>query len=130
MIVVDSSVWVAHFNHIDHPKVDALLGYLAEGSDQVVVLPAILMEVLQGFQREEGFEGAYRILRPLVVPGPFLVTHVEAARLYRRLRKRGITIRGLLDCLIAAFCMEQGAALLTMDRDFEHIAAHEPLGLV
>lgn len=130
MIVADSSVWIAHFNHIDHPKVESLLRYLAEGTEQVVVLPAILMEVLQGFQRDEGFEGAYRILRPLVVSGPFLATHVEAARLYRRLRKQGVTIRGVTDCLIAAFCMEQGAALLTMGRDFERIAAHAPLVLV
>jgi len=130
VIVVDSSVWVARFNHQEHPMVDALLDLLGDGTDPVVVLPVILMEVLRGFQREEGFDGAYRILRPLVAPGPFLSTHVEAARLYRRLRKRGVTVRGPVDCLIAAFCMEQGASLLTMDRDFERIAAHEPLMLV
>ena len=54
---------------------------------------------------------------------------VAAARLYRRLRSRGVTVRGTIDCVIAQTCMAAGVELLTTDQDFAAIARHAPLRL-
>jgi hypothetical protein len=54
-------------------------------------------------------------------------TYVQAAKLYRAGRKRGVTIRSLVDCLIAAIAMEHGAVILHKDRDYERISEYAPL---
>lgn len=52
---------------------------------------------------------------------------VKSASNYRSLRKKGITVRKTIDCLIATFCIEQGLLLLHCDRDFDPFEQH--LGL-
>ena len=52
---------------------------------------------------------------------------VTAARNYRRLRARGVTVRRTPDLIIATFCVENGYALLQQDRDFTRMA--DELGL-
>ena len=52
---------------------------------------------------------------------------VQAARNYRVLRKRGVTVRRKIDMIIGTFCISGGHALLHDDRDFEPMVAH--LGL-
>jgi hypothetical protein len=42
----------------------------------------------------------------------------RAARNYRRLRERGITIRKTVDVIIGTFCIEYHHTLLHDDRDF------------
>ena len=44
---------------------------------------------------------------------------VRAARDFRHLRARGITIRKTVVLIIGAFCLVEGHALLHDDRDFE-----------
>jgi predicted nucleic acid-binding protein len=43
----------------------------------------------------------------------------EAARNYRALRSRGLTVRKTIDCLIATFCLRDQHSLLHRDRDFD-----------
>lgn len=128
MIVVDTSVWAAFFNGEATAQADALDQLLAAG-EAVAVMPVILTEVLQGFRSDEAFEQARRLLTQLPVLFPSLETHVLAARLYRILRRQGVTVRGTIDCLIAQTCIETEASLLTADRDFELISGHTPLHL-
>jgi predicted nucleic acid-binding protein len=52
---------------------------------------------------------------------------VAAARNYRLLRSRGITVRRTIDVLIGTFCIERDHLLLHRDRDFDPMVAH--LGL-
>lgn len=52
---------------------------------------------------------------------------VKAARNYRQLRERGITVRKTIDVMVGTFCIEEGHSLLHDDRDFDPIAEH--LGL-
>ena len=49
---------------------------------------------------------------------------VKAADLYRKLRRKGITIRNTNDCIIAATALEFQCQLLHNDRDFSLIAKH------
>jgi len=43
----------------------------------------------------------------------------SAAENFRILRKRGITVRKTIDCLIASFCIQEGHELLHSHGDFQ-----------
>ncbi len=125
MIVVDTAVWADWFNGSDSPEV-ARLDHALERQDAGLV-PVILTEVLQGFRADRDFERA----RALLVRLPILALdsdgHVAAARLFRRLRSKGVTVRGTIDCIIAQTCITAGVELLSTDQDFAAIARHTPL---
>ena len=53
---------------------------------------------------------------------------VEAARNYRHLRSRGITVYKTVDLLIGTFCIVNGHRLLHNDSDFRPMVEH--LGLM
>ncbi len=44
---------------------------------------------------------------------------VESARNYRRLRRRGITVRKIIDCLIATYCIQTGHERLHSDQAYD-----------
>jgi len=50
-----------------------------------------------------------------------------AAEIYQDLQRKGIRIRSIIDCLIAATAIETGATILHKDRDFDYIAKHYPV---
>jgi hypothetical protein len=129
VIVVDTSAWGAFFNGAPAPTADRLAAALETG-ESIAIMPVIVTETLQGFRTESGFGKALALLVRLPLLEPSLDAHVRAARLFRSLRRQGVTIRGTIDCIIAQVCIDTGAALLTLDRDFERIAAHSALELV
>jgi predicted nucleic acid-binding protein len=53
---------------------------------------------------------------------------VVAARNFRSLRRRGITVRKTIDLLIGTWCIENRRPLLHSDSDFHLMARH--LGLI
>ena len=53
--------------------------------------------------------------------------YLEAANIYRSLRKRGLTIRSPVDCLIAALAIKHKVSLLHKDSDFALISQQFPL---
>jgi predicted nucleic acid-binding protein len=127
VIVVDTAVWADWFKGADSPEV----GRLDHGLEvqDVGLVAVVLTEVLQGFRADSDFARA----RDLLLGLPILTLdpdgHVAAARLYRRLRSRGITLRGTIDCIIAQTCITAGVELLSTDQDFAAIARHAPLRL-
>ena len=126
MILVDSSVWIDYFNGAETPcteRLDQLLG-----REPLVIGDFILTEVLQGFTNERDFDTARRRLTSLtVVELGGIDVAIQAARNFRALRKRGVTIRKTIDTLIATRCIEDGYELLHDDRDFDPFVKH--LGL-
>ena len=128
MMVVDSNTWADFFNGARTTHV-ARLDTALEAEEDLSVIPIIVTEVLQGFRTDTGFQRARRVLVSLSMIHPSLDTHVRAARLYRTLRRRGVTVRGAVDCVIAQTCLDFGAELLSPDADFEHIARHTSLKL-
>ena len=44
---------------------------------------------------------------------------LQAAQNFRKLRKKGITVRKTIDVIIATFCIENGYALIHNDHDFD-----------
>ena len=129
MIVVDSSVWIDYFNRHASPQVEKLKAFFSDET-ALAITPLVLMEVLSGFRSQSEFEKAldFMVELPILQTGPSI--HVNAARLYRNLRQKGITVNSHGDCLIAQACIENGAELLANDADFERIARHTKLKLV
>ncbi len=128
MTIVDSSTWADFFNGVESPHAQRLDEALQEEED-LGVIPIILTEVLQGFRTDAGFQRALGVLTALPVMQPTVDCHVRAARLFRSLRKRGVTVRGAVDCVIAQVCLDIEAELLSPDADFERIAGHTGLRL-
>ncbi len=127
MILVDSSVWVDYFNGVRSRETDLLDSTL--GIEPVAIGDLILTEVLQGFRSDSDYQTAKSLLLGLTVfdlLGQDLA--IRAADNYRALRRRGVTVRKTVDCIIATFCIERGLPLLYTDRDFEPFA--KSLGLV
>ncbi|MBX3717540.1 MAG: PIN domain nuclease [Burkholderiales bacterium] len=126
MILVDSSVWIDYFRGVVTPQAERLDTLL--GKEPLAVGDLIVTEVLQGFASDRDFERARRLLATLVLVeiGGERVA-VQAARNFRALRSRGVTMRKTIDTLIATRCMEGRLALLYSDRDFDPFVEH--LGL-
>ena len=128
MMIVDSNTWADFFNGVRSSHVQRLDVALQEEED-LAVIPIIITEVLQGFRTDTGFQRARRVLVSLPAIHPTVDCHVRAARLFRSLRRKGVTVRGAVDCVIAQTCLDIKAGLLSPDADFEHIARHTPLRL-
>jgi hypothetical protein len=128
MMVVDTNAWADYFNGVRNPHTERLDLALREEEDMSVI-PIILAEVLQGFRTDAGFRRARRLLLALPLIHPAVGGHVRAARLFRSLRRKGVTVRGAVDCVIAQTCLDTQAELLSPDADFERIARHTPLRL-
>jgi len=128
MIVVDSNTWADFFNGTSNSYVQRL-GIALREEEDLVVVPVIITEVLQGFRTDSGFRRARRVLTELPVIQPTVECHVRAALMFRSLRKKGVTVRGAIDCIIAQTCLDLDAELLSPDVDFERIAGHTSLRL-
>ena len=131
MIIVDSSVWIARLRGQATQAALRLRAIVEDDDDQVLIGDLILLEVLQGARDEAHAARIERNLRRYPVVSMINDSiAVEAARNYRILRARGITVRKTIDMVIATFCLAEGHRLLHDDRDFDPIAAHLGLRIV
>ena len=127
MTVVDSSVWIDFLNGRRASHVAALQAAL--GKDEIIVGDLMLCEVLQGLDGERTARQVEALLRRFeIVPMAGDAIAVLAARNFRSLRRRGITIRKTIDLLIGTWCIENRRPLLHNDDDFRPMAQH--LGLL
>lgn len=127
MIVVDSSVWIDFLKGLSASHVRRLRSAL--GTEEIVVGDLMLCEVLQGLDSEREARDVEALLRRFeIAPMGGDAIAVTAARNYRSLRGRGITVRRTIDLLIGTWCIERGAPLLHNDNDFRPMARH--LGLI
>lgn len=126
MILVDSSVWIAHLRGRRTPATAKL--EFAAAREPLLIGDLILLEVLQGARDDRHAARIERGLREYV-----LVSLLDAdlarraAGNYRKLRELGVTVRKTADIIIGTFCIERGHTLLHDDRDFEPMERH--LGL-
>ena len=126
MIVADTSVWIDYVNGTITPQTNILDIELEKR--RVATGDLIIVEFLQGFREDKQFQEAKDLMDSLEYYD-FVGREVaiNAAQNFRKLRKRGITIRKTIDVLIATFCIEYGFELLHNDRDFDPM--EEVLGL-
>lgn len=127
MIFADSSIWIDYFNGKVTAQTEFLNGIL--GKEHVVLGDLVLMEVLQGFRNDRDFATARELLASLPVFDLLGTTMaIRSAENFRKLRRRGITIRKTIDVIIATYCIEHTLPLLHADKDFEPF--HEHLNLI
>ncbi len=125
-IVVDTSVWIDFFRNADNQAVRLLVQAIT--ANQVIVPDIVLLETLRGAPSESAalkMESALSELEFVSFGGRTLA--VSAARNYRTLRTKGVTVRGSIDLMIGTWCILNRAPLLHSDRDFTPMEQH--LGL-
>ena len=124
--IVDTSIWISYYNSLKDEKSE-LVNKLID-QDEIIVLPVILQETLQGIKKDSVFA----LTKELLLSYHFLSIDpvyyaIRSAELYRFLRKKGTTIRKPNDCLIASICIENDIPLFHNDKDFDNIAKHTSL---
>jgi predicted nucleic acid-binding protein len=124
MILVDSSVWIAHLRGEQTQSTEKLEAV----SEPLLLGDLIVLEILQGAREDVH---AVRIEAPLRRFAVFQLLDadlaVRAASNFRFLRSLGITIRKTVDLIIGTYCIAHGHPLLHDNRDFEPMQRH--LGL-
>jgi predicted nucleic acid-binding protein len=127
-ILVDTSVWIEFFRGTASREREILKTCLDQ-REYIATSGIIVQEILQGIREDAQYRETSRFLSFFPRFDLQFSDHVEAANIYRQLRKRGLTIRSPIDCVIAALAMRGRFLLLHRDRDFPTIARFYPLKL-
>lgn len=124
MILIDTSAWIEFLRNTGSPvcrRVDLLLDV------RIATCDPVRMEILAGARDGEHLNQLRRLLAratPLAVEP---VDYEEAAALFRTCRRRGETVRKLIDCLIAAVAIRAGVPVLHADADYDVLSRHTRL---
>lgn len=121
MLIADTSAWIEWLRHTESPSNVAFREAFAD--DLVLLLEPVKAELLIG-ARDRAEVG---MLRSLLETVDFELVHPRddfesATELFHTARQRGVTVRGLMDCLIAAMALRLGHPILHHDRDFARLA--------
>jgi predicted nucleic acid-binding protein len=118
MVIVDSTVWIDFFRGVKNPE--TLWLETEAQRKRLGLTDLILGEVLQGIREDREFlKVQTELLKFEVFVTGGIDLAVRAAENFRKLRKKGFTIRRVADCWIATFCIREGHELLHRDRDFD-----------
>lgn len=124
MILVDTSVLIDFFKGIKNEPVSRLKDVIKQ-EIPFGITSIIYQEVLQGAKNKK----EYTLLREYLNcqrffhPKEPVLTYEKAAMIYFSCRKKGITIRNTIDCLIAQIAIEHDLYLLQNDKDYVHMAS-------
>lgn len=119
MILVDTSVLIDLFKGILNEPANRMREILAY-EIPFGITSVIYQEVLQGAKSKK----EYVLLRDYLSsqrffhPRDAVKSYSDAAYIYFSCRKKGVTIRSTIDCLIAQTALEQNLLLLHNDKDF------------
>ncbi len=129
MVLVDTTVWIDFFadKSISHVTI---LETLIKQKEDICICGIILTEVLQGIKKDSEFKKTKDIFNALLFLPMNYNIFLRSAEMYRELRRKGITIRKSLDCVIASVAIENNIALLHNDKDFKHIGEHFSLNIL
>lgn len=120
MILIDTSAWIEYLRDTGSPtcnRVDELL------AADIATCDPVRLEVLAG-ARSESHLTQLRGLLARATSLPVDSRHYEqAAIIFRAARAEGLTVRRLMDCLIAAVAIDYSVPLLHADRDFDSLSA-------
>ncbi len=130
MILVDTSALIDFFKGSKTVAVENLQEILERGVP-FGITSVIYQELLQGARDEAEYAKLQEYLQSQRFYHPLhaVESYAEAARIFFTCRRRGVTIRSTIDCLISRIAMEHDLILLHNDRDFEAMATIIPLKL-
>jgi predicted nucleic acid-binding protein len=123
MTLVDTTVWIDFFKGRDTPQVRHLESLIGADED-ICICGVILTEVLQGIREDKDYSAVSTRFDAFLYLPMSQKTFRKSAEMYRALRKKGVTIRNAVDCMIAAVAIEHDILLLHNDRDFLPMANH------
>jgi predicted nucleic acid-binding protein len=120
VFLVDTSAWIEVFRKPSRIALDDLV----DDFDDIVTCLPVIQEVLQGFGEERAFQTARLSMYALpCVESPLSSSVIDAAvDLYREARRRGVTVRSSVDCLIAACALRHHLTVVHCDRDYSQLA--------
>lgn len=124
MILVDTSAWVEFLRDTGSrvcERVDELL------AGDLATCDPVRMEVLAGARDPVHLRALRGLLGRTALLPTLSADYEQAAAIYRLCRRRGVTPRALVDCLISAVAIREGVSLLHADADFDAIAQHTEL---
>lgn len=128
MVIVDTSIWIDFLKGRDTAGTFRL-ERLIDNEIDLFTTGIIIQEILTGIKAKKTRNSVKKDLERFITVMPSRGTHVQAAELFDGCRKKGKTIRSIVDCLVAALAMEYDLAVLQSDRDYDYIAQVFPLKL-
>lgn len=123
MVLVDTSVWIDFLRGTPSAPAKAMEALVVDRAD-ICICGVIMTEILQGIRNDKQFAQTMDLLETSVFLPMTHETFINAAQLYRKLRKRGFTVRKPIDCMIAATAIEHDLPLLHNDKDFQPLEKH------
>jgi len=126
MILVDTSVLIDYLKGIDNEKTEKF-EYVLERNIPFGINKFIYQEILQGAKNEKEFNKLKEYLDTQIFYelSDGKKSFENAAKLYFKCRKNGITIRSTIDLLVVQTAIENDLYLLHNDKDFSMIAKIE-----
>ena len=123
MILVDTSVLIDFFKGVRSAPSNKFRKVLTQRIP-FGITSLIYQEVLQGAKSEQEYSLLRQYLETQNYYQPLhpVETYEQAAKIYFDCRKKGLTIRSTIDCLVAQIAIEHHLLLLHNDSDFARIA--------
>jgi predicted nucleic acid-binding protein len=117
-------VWIEVFRPRRPLDLEGVLDF-----DEVATCLPVIQEVLQGFRQEAAYRRAREAMFSLPIVESPLADSVfaQAIDLYRGARRRGVSVRSSVDCLIAACAIRHDLEVLHRNRDYTALAEVSPL---
>jgi len=128
-LLLDSTVCIDFFAGRETIQTVRLEACFQNG-DEICYCGFVLAEVLQGIRDEKQLVIVKRQFENLIYLEDDRSTFELGATIYRELRRKGITIRNSVDCLISAVVIQHGVNFLENDRDYKFIDRHYPLNRI
>jgi len=122
MYLVDTSVWIDYLREKDNQQVQYLIDILNKGLP-FGITSIIYQEILQGARSKQDFNylADYFSTQRFFHPKDELLSYQAAADIAFTCRTKGITLRSLIDCLIAQVAIEHDLTLIHNDKDYIQI---------
>ena len=122
MVLVDTSVFLDFLNKKDNTAVKKFNTVL-ELKIPFGITGHIYQEILQGAATKKDFDVLKDYLDTFTFYAPLdsRQTYAKAAQIYFDCRRKGLTIRSTIDCLIVQIVREHKLQLLHNDKDFDAI---------
>jgi predicted nucleic acid-binding protein len=123
LYLVDTSVWIGYMRDEEN-EATRRLAEIAERGYPFGITGVIYQEVLQGAASKAKFDHLAEYLgsQTFYHPRDPVESYGEAAIIYFRCRRAGVTIRSATECLIARIAIEHELVLLHDDSDFDNMA--------
>ena len=127
MYLVDTSVWI-DFLREKNNAATKMFTLVQEQDLPFGITGIIYQEILQGAASKKDFDAINEVLstQRFFHAKDEIETYAAAANIYSTCRRKGITIRSSIDCLIAQICIEHNLVLIHNDADFKRIQSIVP----